>query len=164
MPSPEVLGAIAGAAWPAPSGRTRWLAPQDDGSRSVSLRRPSAQLPAHPFELAADIVDDIAGLEIFRQDVPGVSLDFELTRQRFFLVKAQRLLDRKARRAERAKIVEEYRNVKVCAPFARTGIFLPGRKGIFEIEKARELAALFLNCLGQINRLGVALERVDDGL
>src|SRR6201981_2580706 len=164
MPSPEVLGAIAGAAWPAPSGRTRWLAPQDDGSRSVSLRRPSAQLPAHPFELAADIVDDIAGLQIFRQDVPGVGLDFELTRQRFFLVKAQRLLDRKARRTERAKIVEEYRHVKVRAPFPRSGILLPSNKRIFKIEKAGELAVLFLNGLRQINCVGVALECFDDRL
>src|ERR1700746_2056130 len=155
MPSPEVLGAIAGAAWPAPSGRTRWLAPQDDGSRSVSLRRPSAQLPAHPFELAADVVDDIAGLQIFRQDVPGVSHDFELTRQRFFLVKAQRLLDRKARRTERAKIVEKYRHVKVRAPFARPGVLFPGGKRIFEVEKVRKFAVFLLNRLRQINCLGI---------
>src|SRR3974377_607308 len=124
----------------------------------------SAQLGAHPFELAADIIDDVAGLQIFRQDVPGVSLDFQLTRQRLFFVKAQRLLDRKARRAERAKIVEKYRYVKVRAPFARTGILLPGGKRIFEIEKTRELAVLFLNRLRQVNRLGVGLERVDDVL
>jgi hypothetical protein len=40
---------------------------------------PLFELPAHPFELAADIVDDIAGLEMIGQHVPGVSLDFELT-------------------------------------------------------------------------------------
>src|SRR4029077_3817244 len=82
--------------------------------------------------------------------------------QRLLLVKAQRLLDRKARRAERAEIVEKNRHVKMGPPFARAGVLLPGGKRIFKIEKARELAVLFLNRLRQINRLGVAFERVDD--
>src|SRR5262249_62115506 len=74
------------------------------------------------------------------------------------------LLDRKARRAKRAKIVEKDRHVKVGAPFARAGILAPCGKCIFEIEKARELAILFLNRLRQVNGLGVTFERVDDRL
>src|SRR5439155_17079178 len=46
----------------------------------------SLQLPAHPFELAADIVDDVAGLQMIGQHVPGVGLDLKLPRQRHSLV------------------------------------------------------------------------------
>src|SRR5262249_46026123 len=124
----------------------------------------SDELAAHPFELAADIVDDIAGLQILRQHVPGIGLDFELARQRLLLVEAQRLLDGKARGAERTAIVEEDRPVEMRAPFARAGILLPGGERIFEIEEAGELAVLLLDGLREVNGLGVSLERIDDGL
>src|ERR1700681_289685 len=61
------------------------------------------QLAAHPFEFAADVIDDIAGLQIFRQHVPGIGLDLELARQWLHFMEAQRLLDGKARGAERAE-------------------------------------------------------------
>src|SRR5712691_2994002 len=79
-------------------------------------------------------------------------------------MEAQRLLDGKTRRAERAKIIEKHRHVKVGAPFARTWVLLPRRKGVFEIEKTRELAVLFLHRLRQIDRLGVSPQCIDNRL
>src|SRR5690349_18159233 len=94
------------------------------------------ELAAYPVDLAADVFDDVAGLQAVRQYVPGIGLDFKLVRQRPLLVKAQRIGDGEARGAELAKIVEEHRDVDVDAPFARPRIFLEGRNRIVKIEKA----------------------------
>ncbi len=52
----------------------------------------------------------------------------------------------------------------VGAPFPRPRILLEGSDGIVDIEKLGELAVLLLDRLRQIDRLGVALERIDDRL
>src|SRR4051812_30538473 len=67
------------------------------------------KLRANPFELARDVIDDVAGLEMIREHVPGIGLDLELPRQRLPLVEFQRVLDGEARGAEFAEIVEEHR-------------------------------------------------------
>src|SRR5437763_17205063 len=96
------------------------------------------QLSADPFDFARDIIDDVAGLEMVRQHVPGVGLDLELARQRLRLVEFQRVLDGEARGAELAEVVEEHRHVEMRAPFARSGVRLPGLEGVFEVEEAVE--------------------------
>src|SRR5208282_6586063 len=123
-----------------------------------------AELAAHPVDLAADIVDDVAGFEVFRQHVPGIGLDFELPRQRLLLVKAQRVLDGEARRAKLPEIVEENRDVDMDAPLARPRLFLKSGDSVVEIEEAIDLAVPLFHGLGKIDGLGVALERVDDRL
>src|SRR5262245_3744798 len=125
---------------------------------------PSAELAAHPVELAADVIDDIAGLEVVGQHVPGIGLDFELSRQRLDLVETQRVLDGETRGAERPEIVEEDRNVEVGAPFARSRVLLPGGERILQIEEARQLAVLLFDGLSEIDGVGVALQRVHDRL
>src|SRR5437763_7076468 len=100
------------------------------------------QLSADPFDFARDIIDDVAGLQMIRQHVPGVGLDLELTRQRLGLVEFQRVLDAEARGAEFAEVVEEHRHVEMRAPFARAGGVFPGLEGIFDIEESVELAVL----------------------
>jgi hypothetical protein len=59
------------------------------------------------------------------------------------LVKAKRLFDRKARGAEWAKIVEEYRHRESGCAIRADRIPLPGGKYIFKIEKARKLPFFF---------------------
>ena len=123
------------------------------------------QLPAHPVELAADIVDDVAGLEAVGQHVPGIGLDFQMPRQRLLLVEAQRVLDGKPRGTELAEIVEEYRHVNVRAPFALARrILLEGRDSIVNIEIAVDLAVALFHRLREIDGLGVFLERIDRAL
>jgi hypothetical protein len=108
----------------------------------------SDQLPAHPFDLAADVVDDVAGFQVLRQYVPCVGLDLELARQRFLFVHLERLFERKACRPERtAQIVEEYRHVEVCAPFARTWVRFVRRERVFEIEDLSYLSVFLFHCL-----------------
>src|SRR5208282_1783326 len=119
---------------------------------------PSAELAAHPFDLPADIVDDVAGLEVFRQHVPGIGLDFELARQRLCLVKAQRVRDGEARGTKRPEIVEKNRDVDMDAPFARPRRLLEGGDGIVEIEEAIDPAVAPFHRLREIDGLGVALE------
>src|SRR5271156_6787850 len=95
------------------------------------------ELPAHPVELAANIIDDVAGLERVGQHVPGVSLDLEMTRQRLLLVKTQSVLDGETCRAELPEIIEEHRDVNVRAPFARPAwILLEGGNGVVDIKVA----------------------------
>src|ERR1051326_6596082 len=109
------------------------------------------KLTFDPFDLARDVVDDVAGLQMLRQHVPGVGLDLELTRQRLRLVEFQRVLDGEARGAELAQVVEEDRHMEVRPPFARAGILLPGLEGVFEIEEAVEFAVFLLDGLRQVN-------------
>src|SRR5215510_6133202 len=76
------------------------------------------QLALNPLQFLADIVNDVAGLQAVGQDVPRVSLDLELTRNWIRLVKFQSIFNGKPSSAKRSQIVEEHRNVNVCAPFA----------------------------------------------
>src|SRR6516225_12316921 len=94
-------------------------------ARASALSVRLSELTLHPVELAADIVDDVAGLEVVRQHVPGVGLDLELARQRFRLVEAQRVLDREPGGAEWSNLIEKDRNMEMGPPFARPRIFLP---------------------------------------
>ena len=48
-------------------------------------------LALDPLELAADVFDDVAGLEVIGQDVPGVGFDFEMAAEWRLLVHRQRL-------------------------------------------------------------------------
>src|SRR4029079_613609 len=127
---------------------------------ALSLRL--SELTLHPVELAADVVHDIAGLQIVRQHVPRIRLDLEGARQRLRLVELARVLYVIARVAEWAEVFEEYRHVEVGAPFARTGVLFPGVERVLEIEEARELAVLLLDGLREIDRLRVGLEHIDD--
>src|SRR6476469_9380797 len=86
------------------------------GSKAGDRSTNSTQLATHPVEFAAHIVDDVAGLEVVGQHVPGVGLDLELPRQRPRLVEPQRILDREPGGAERSDLLEENRNVEVGAP------------------------------------------------
>ena len=81
-------------------------------------RECSHELPAHPLNLTADIVDNVARLQMVWKHIPGVGLDFKLARQRSRLVKFQCFLERKTRGTEWAEIVEKDRHVKMSAPFA----------------------------------------------
>src|SRR5579883_162341 len=118
----------------------------------------SNELAAHPVELAADVIDDVAALEALGQHVPGVGLHFEMARQRLCLVEAQRLGDGEPRGAERAEIVEENRDVNVGAPLARPRILLERGDGVVDIEEAVELAVSLFQGLRQVDGLGVTLE------
>src|SRR5512138_18119 len=53
-------------------------------SVALSMAPPlrSRQLTPHPLELAADVVDDVPGLDLVREHVPRVGLDLELPRER----------------------------------------------------------------------------------
>src|SRR5688572_11411391 len=93
------------------------------------------QLPLDPIHFAADVFDDVAGLEVIGKHVPGVSLDLQVRGERRFLVERQRLLERVPRRPERAKVVEEDRDMKVRAPVARTGVLVPVLEGVLEIHE-----------------------------
>src|SRR5580700_10374862 len=126
-----------------------------------SWRVLSGELPAHPFELAAHVVDDVAALQVLRQHVPGVGLDLKLARQGLRLVEAECVLDGEARGAERAEVVEKNRHVEVGTPFARSRRLLPGRESIFKVQEAGEAAVLLLYGLGEIDGLRIAPERID---
>src|SRR5512137_2052210 len=82
----------------------------------------SCQLPEHPFDLPAHIVDDVAGLQVIGQYVPGIGLNLKLTRQGFLFMHLQRFLESETCRTEGAQVVEEHRNMKVRAPFARARV------------------------------------------
>jgi hypothetical protein len=58
------------------------------------------QLPLHPFELAADVIDNVVRFRALGQHVPGVGLNFEMARDRLFLVQAQRVGNGKTRETE----------------------------------------------------------------
>src|SRR5919109_3824887 len=96
----------------------------------VLLPSRSDELAADPFDLALYVFDDVAGLQIVRQHVPGIGLDLELRRELVVLVEAQRVLDREARGPELAEVVEEHRHVHVRAPLARTRIVVPRRERV----------------------------------
>ena len=116
------------------------------------------QLTLHPFDLAAHVVDDVAGLEVVGQHVPGVGLDLELARQRLRLVEPQRVLDGEAGGPE---VRRDRRGTPArgcaCAIRAGRGFALPRREGVLEIEEAVELAVPLLDGLGEVDGLGVAL-------
>src|SRR5229473_2255896 len=71
------------------------------------------------------------------------------------------VLDGKARRAERSKIIQKYRHMDVRAPFARAWIRLPRGECIFEIEEHREFAVLLLESLREVDGLRVPMKHVD---
>src|SRR3989304_2054112 len=79
------------------------------------------ELTANPFELARDVVDDVAALQVLGQHVPGVGLDLELARQRLRLVEPERVLYGEARRAPLSQAVEEDRNVAPGGPLRGGG-------------------------------------------
>src|SRR5574342_609629 len=106
-----------------------------------------SELAANPLELARDVVDDIAGLQVLGQHVPGIGLDLELARERVRLVKPERVLDRKACRPELPQAVEEHRNVKMGAPLARPRVPSPGVERVFQVEETSELAVLLFDRL-----------------
>src|SRR5579863_3956461 len=110
-------------------------------------RAASNQLPAHPFELAANVIDDVALLEVVRQHVPGIGLDFEMARQRLCFMETQAVFDGKARGAELPEIVEEDRHVDVGPPFPRPRILFEDDNGVVHVEELRQLAVLLLNRL-----------------
>src|SRR5262249_4511155 len=80
------------------------------------------QLTLNPLQFLADIVDNVAGLQAVRQDVPCIRFYFELARDRIRLVELQSILNGKPSSAERSQIVEKDRYMNVGAPLARTGI------------------------------------------
>src|SRR5688500_2396868 len=102
------------------------------------------QLTLDPVDLAGDVFDDVTRLEMLGQHVPRVGFDLEVRRERRFLVERQRLLEREARRPERAQIVEEHGDVEVRTPFARTGILVPVLERVLEVEEPRHLPVFLL--------------------
>src|SRR4029453_1108421 len=94
------------------------------------------ELPLDPIQLAGDIFDDVARFEVSREHVPRIGFDLEMRRERCLLVDGERLLQRKARRAEgTAEVVEEHRHVEVRPPFPRPRIRGGRLEGILEIEE-----------------------------
>src|SRR5690606_18646994 len=126
-----------------------------------SITEPAEQLALDPLELASDVIDDVAGLQVLRQHVPRIRFDLEVRRQLVRLVELERILDREARRPEIAEVVEKDRNVDMRAPFARAGIALPRGERVLEIQILRELPVATLDGLRQIDRIRVLAERVD---
>src|SRR3954447_23312015 len=77
---------------------------------SAGARIVTALIPKylqHERQLASDGVRLGAGLQLLRQDVPGVGLDLEMGRERRGLERPQRLDKWALGRAERAEIREE---------------------------------------------------------
>src|SRR5690348_16625067 len=101
----------------------------DETTRRITnppgLSQKLEQLSLNPFQFLADIVHDVAGLQVIGQDVPCVGLDLELTGDRIRFVESQSVLDGEPSRAKRPEIIEENRDVNVCTPFTRTGVGLP---------------------------------------
>src|SRR5215469_15334363 len=96
----------------------------------VVLLESSRQLSTHPFNFAADIVDDVARLEMLWKHIPGICLYFKLARKWGLFMKFQGFLESKPRGAESAQVVQEHGNVKMGSPLSRPRICLPGLKGI----------------------------------
>src|SRR5437870_6146393 len=119
------------------------------------------QLSLHPFKFLADVVHDIAGFEAVREYVPRIRLDLELSRHRIGFVEPESILNSKARSPKRSEVIQKHGHVNMCPPFARTRVRLPRGESVFEIEEHRELAVFFLQRLGQINGLSVAMQHVD---
>src|SRR5215475_9511121 len=80
------------------------------------------QLTLNPLQFLTDVVDNVAGLQAVRQDVPCIRFYFELARDRIRLVELQSILNGKPSSAERSQIVEKDRYMNVGAPLAGTGI------------------------------------------
>src|SRR5450759_5167156 len=82
----------------------------------------SCQLPQDPFDLAANVIDDGASLQMIGQYIPGIGLNLKLRRQRLLLVHFECLLDSEACGTEiAAQVVQKNRDVKMSPPFARAG-------------------------------------------
>src|SRR6266436_1127085 len=105
------------------------------------------QLSTHPFDLAADVIDDVAGLKMIGQHIPRICLNLKLARQGFVFVHLQRFLEREACGSERTQVIEEHRNMKVCAPFAGTRVRSARGESVFEIEELGDLPVLLLHRL-----------------
>ncbi len=103
----------------AAAAATEWFSQPAAGLRTRARPPACAELVEDPGELALDVLDDVAGLELRRQDVPGVRLDLDLIRQRCGAMLGQRFGDGEPRRAEAVEVVEEHRDVEVGAPLRR---------------------------------------------
>ena len=154
------VAAAAATEWFASRLLTHCVMSQSFGRGSLTGCSPSWS--RHPGELALDVLDDVAGLELRRQDVPRVRLDLDLIGQRRGAMLGQRLGDGEPRRAEAVEVVEEHRDVEVGAPLRRL-TRLPARHRVTQVEEAadRPVAAAF-HRLAEIHGLGELAELLDD--
>ena len=70
------------------------------------------KLGFHPLQFFDDVVDDVSGLQMLGQHIPGVGFDLELGRQRIGSVEGESLFDRRPCRFERPEIFEEHRHME----------------------------------------------------
>src|SRR6186713_185472 len=119
------------------------------------------ELPLDPLQLARDVVDDVARLEVRGQHVPGVGLDLEMRGERGLLVDGERLFEREAGRAEgAAEIGEKDRHMEMRAPFARPGILVEGLERVLEVQEPGHLPVFLLTGLREVDRLREGLQGV----